>query len=162
MCVESTAIISAAAVLAGVAITQAFSLFQSASERKHQRRVLLRGKYEELAQCLADSVDEHTSFLTASTNEELLRGTRPKNAQRIYILAQLYFPQLRSPAHEFLAALVQFRNELASNYNPQGHGSLGVQGAASQKVHAAQAQLEQAKYQLDTAIEKHAFAYTAA
>ena len=83
MCLDpsiAAPIISAASVLAGVAISQISVAIQSGRERKHRRAILLREKYEELAQSVADGVGDYLKLLTANTNHELLLHGRPVHA----------------------------------------------------------------------------------
>ena len=155
-------IISAVSALAGVAISQIFVAIQAERERSYQRRILLREKYEELAQRLADALEDYLKLLTSNTNHELLTHSRPVHALRVSILARLYFAELKEPALDFLSSVVSFQNALASNYNPQSQQGVGVQGVASKDVAAAQKQLELAKTSLEEAIDNHANTYATA
>lgn len=162
MCIDSSLlvpIIAATSALAGVIVSQASSAILAWISRKHQRQVLLREKYEELAHSVADGVGDFLKLLTSKTTEELLLHARPAHAQHAYILSRLYFPELKPLTQAFLASIVVFQNSLASNYNSQLPGNVGTQGVASVHVMAAKVVVENAKNALEDAIEKHASKY---
>ena len=155
-------IIAAASALAGVALSQVSTALLASRERKHQRKILLREKYEELAIFLVDSLESYMSLLSSATNQELLLHARHAHAQKVDVLARLYFPELKQLTSDYLFSLVSFQNFLAANYNPELNENVGIQGAKSAPVHAAQKKLELTKQALEVAIEKHSAKYTIA
>lgn len=158
----SVPIIAALSALAGVLVSQVSSAILASKEREHKRKILLREKYEELAIFLVDSLESYQALLSSSTNEELLLHARHAQAQKIDVLAKLYFPELKQLASDYLFSLVAFQNSLALNYNPELKENVGIQGAKSESVNTAQRKLELVKHSLDVAIEKHAPKYTIA
>lgn len=164
MCDQSIValIIPAASALGGVALGQFWASRIADKEREHKRQVLLREKYEELALALSQFLDYYLSLLSAKSTEEGLLAARPIHAQKVDVLAKLYFPELRSKSEAFLRSIVAFQNSLAVNYNPQSSQSLGEQGAGSTAVSEAQKNLTSAKHALDDAISKHATKYAIA
>ena len=152
-------IIAAVSALSGVALTLISSAIFSSKEREHKRKILLREKYEELAILLVDSLESYLTLLSSSTSQELLLHARHAHAQKVDVLARLYFPELKQLTSNYLFSLVAFQNSLAANYKPELKESAGVQGANSVTVKAAQQNLESAKTSLDAAIEKHASKY---
>lgn len=155
-------IIAATSALCGVVVSGVFALILAGSARKYQRKILLREKYEELAKSLVDSLEDYLNLLASNNHHELLLHSRHAHAQKVDVLARLYFPELKQSASEYLISLVAFQNSLAANYDPKIKESVGVQGANSQKVNIAQKQLETAKQFLELAIEKHANKYAIA
>jgi hypothetical protein len=155
-------IIAASSALAGVLVSQVSAIMLAGRAREHQRKILLREKYEELAILLVDSLESYLSLLSSSTSQELLLHTRHAHAQKTDVLARLYFPELKQLTSNYLFSLVSFQNSLAKNYNPELEESAGVQGANSVAVNTAQQKLELAKNLLEAVIEKHATKYAIA
>jgi hypothetical protein len=92
----TTAIIAAGAALLGSALGQLGPLFQHWLSRRHERRVLLRQKYEQMATSmtnLAIHLDRRVCSLRLSkalqSNPELLQ-----ESVLVHTLALLYFPEL--------------------------------------------------------------------
>lgn len=106
------AVIAASAALAGVVISLLGNWFLSWLKEERERKVLLRSKYEELSFLLIDSIGDYQQILTAGSNRELLT-TQPVSAQKMFALAQLYFPELLGASDGYLSALVAFRNACA-------------------------------------------------
>lgn len=152
-------IIGPIAALAGVLIGLLFSAKMAKTEREHQRKVLLRGKYEELAFYLSESVLHFQKLLTSSTTLDLFLRSRPALAQKVDILARLYFPELKVLSDDYLYAVGSFQNSLAENYTPNSSLSVGEQGSSSRAVKEAQEKVMFAKHTLDEAIDKYADKY---
>lgn len=97
------AIIAAGAALLGSAIGQLGLLFQHWLSRRHERRTLLRQKYEQMATLMANlsvHLDRRITSLLApealQSNPELLH-----ESALMHTLAMLYFPTL-APAMQAL------------------------------------------------------------
>lgn len=152
-------IIGPVSALTGVLIGLLFSVIRAKTEREHQRKILLRGKYEDLALSLSDSVSDVQALLTANTNLELFLRARPALAQKIDILARLYFSELKDLADDYLCSVVSLQNSLSENYDPNSNLNVGEQGAKSEIVKEAQDKLMIAKHALDEAIDKYSNKY---
>lgn len=157
-------IISAASALGGVVVSQAFSLLQSLFERRHQRHVMLRGKYEELSRTLNEAMEWMSMSLSSRSISELHDHSFPTPARWVYSLSLLYFPELKEEAAQFVSGSIDFQHMLIDNYTETEPGSAGGQAArkARQQFEAAQRSIVVARSALDNAIQKHAGTYAAA
>jgi hypothetical protein len=154
------AVIAASAALAGVGISLLGNWFLSWLKEGHERKVLLRSKYEELALLLVDSVGDYQKILTAESNQGLLKDSQPVSAQKAEALAHLYFPELRKSSNDYLTAIVAFRNAcaLAAAEKPQSPWIKAL--ASSPNVEHAQSVLETAKTALEAQLQACARTYT--
>lgn len=104
------AIIGAASALAGVALSQGFSMLQQQLAARRERAALLRAKLEELADQLhlsarwVDATIQHWAHPTVSSAAPAPLALSAE-ARRVYVLALLYFPALRDDARTMLSAL---------------------------------------------------------
>lgn len=157
-------IIAASSALGGVVVSQAFSLVQSFFERKHQRRVMLRGKYEELSRALNEAMEWVSVSSSAKSNSELHARSIPTPARWVYSLSLLYFPELKVEAAHLVSASVAFQHVLIDNYTEVEPGSAGGQAArkALQQLQSAQRSIVVARTELDALIQKYAGSYAAA
>ena len=158
------AIVAASSALGGVAISQGFSLLQSYFDREHQRRILLRTKYEELANHLNDSIVWANELLRVTTFKELHARTQPIAARRAYTLALLYFPRLKMHAERYVAASIAFQNVLVENFRPLDNVTAGAQAAkhSIQTFNAAGEHFRSAREAFDHQIQECANVYIAA
>lgn len=154
------AVIAATAALSGVVISLLGNWFLSWLKEGHERKNLLRSKYEELAFLVVDSVGDYQKILNAESNQGLLKDSQPVSAQKAEALAQLYFPELREATDGYLTAIVAFRNTCAraAAENQQAHWIEAL--ASSPKVEQAQLALEQAKTALEARLQACARTYT--
>lgn len=157
-------IIAASSALGGVIVSQAFSLLQSFFERRHQKRVLLRTKYEELARSLNEAIEWVSDTSSSKSIPELHARSVPKSARWVYSLSLLYFPKLKEQAAQLVSACADFQHVLIDNYTETESGSAGGQAArkSGQQLQAAARSVVVARTELDTAIQKHASSYAAA
>jgi hypothetical protein len=156
-----TGVIAACAALAGVIVSQSFSLLLSHVERTYQKRVLLRTKYEELVSHLNDSLVWANSMIEAKTFDEL--GVQPISARRIYALVLLYFPLLRPQAEAYLQASLDFQSAVSDAFRPVG-ASAGADAIKHnpEALSVAGTQFQAARQALDMQIERCAGIYIAA
>lgn len=154
------AVIAASAALAGVVISLLGNWLLSYLNRGHQRKVLLRSKYEELAFLVVDSVGDYQKILVAESNHQLLRDSQPVSAQKAEALAQLYFPELKETADGYLSAIVAFRNACARAAAEKPNAGWTEALASSPKVEEAQLRLEKAKSALEAQLQAYAKTYT--
>jgi len=160
------ALISAGAALAGAAISQAVALWQSDLERKHQHRIHLRTKYEELS----DYISEEFLWQAKLHKTEVARSTSgegiplvpfPVHSRRATALAHVYFPVLRKPCQDYLKACVHFHVMLVEGQEGMSGGSVLLNAAARDKAafdNASNA-LAAARNALDKAVITHAETY---
>ena len=154
------AVIAASAALAGVVISLAGNWLLAWLKEGHERKILLRSKYEELALLVVDSVGDHQKILTADSNLGLLKDSQPVSAQKVEALAQLYFPELRAATDGYLTAIVAFRNTCARASAEKPNLPWVEALASSEKVELAQEVLEKSKTALESQIQAYANTYT--
>jgi len=154
-----TQIIGPAPALSGVIIGLLYSAREKEKEREHQRKILLRSKYEELALALSESVSHVQELLTVGTTLELFSLARPALAQKIDILARLYFPELKNLSDNYLLAIISLQDSLAEGYDSSLPLKVWEQGTKSEKVEKAKDNLLAAKCAFDEAIDRYAEKY---
>jgi hypothetical protein len=146
-----------------VALSQAISLAQSYLARKHQKQVLLRSKYEELANHVTDGqlwlveLLESESFSKASLNT-------PIHARKAATLAAIYFPLLLEDVHNYLNASAMLQSVILENHQFVSGVNAGAQAVQKNRkaVENASDKFQQARQALDEKIIKHASEYATA
>ena len=119
------ALIAAGSAIAGTIVTQIVSVLLSYLDRKHQKKVLLREKYEELALLINESGEWLSNKMTAVTISELtLDG--PEKARKATVLAHIYFPKLRDACECYVNTNVEFVNYLCDYYQDGSGLSMSV------------------------------------
>jgi len=145
--------------LGGVALAQGVAMFQSWIDRENKREILLRTKYEELGLHFLESMKLPGALLTCATHEETLATTHQESANRVHLLALVYFPPLRQATGQYIesySALCLVANEL---YNPQDKRVLGMQVFDKPEYIAARNAHLAARDHLQDKIEIHAASY---
>ncbi len=155
------AVISASAALSGVVISLLGNWLLSWLKEGHERKILLRSKYEELSFLLVDSIGDYQQILTAHSNRELL-NTQPVSAQKMFALAQLYFPELLAATDVYLSALVAFRNSCAAASADQPQKSWPEALVSSPDVVQAQKALYKSKEDIQSLLLAYSKQYTLA
>jgi hypothetical protein len=117
-------IIGAIAALAGVALSQLVSIFQTHLAKKRQRAELLTKKLEELSEHLSQAHVWAVDLIESLTKSNH-RGSTPKphqcsalwpsDAQRVHVLALLYFPALQAESLKLLGSS-KILYSIATNY----------------------------------------------
>ena len=154
------AVIAATAALSGVVISLLGNWLLSWLKEGHERKILLRSKYEELSFLLVDSTLEYQKIISAGATRQLLRDSQPISVQKAASLAQLYFPELVNETNHYLFSFVSFRNACASASAKNSDISYEQAIANSQSVADAQKELELSKSILHTTIRACAKTYT--
>lgn len=118
----STALISLAGVVTGALISPITSFVLEGLSRKHQRRVLLREKYEELWDQYILS-RKHIGDLIAKKNlEEYQAAAQNLPANNCYKLCQIYFPMLRNVSLQYLNSAQELYSSLAPSIVTASYG----------------------------------------
>ena len=153
--------IGATIALCGVLVAQLVAMIQSRLDREHQKHILLRTKYEELADQLNESIFWANQILKATTFDELHVHSQPTPARRAYMLTLLYFPLLKKHAEYYVEVSVSFQNVLVSQFRPLGGVTAGAQAAkhSPTEFQAAGETLRAAREMFDSEIEKLAYVY---
>ncbi|MBC3918796.1 hypothetical protein H8L32_14975 [Undibacterium sp. CY18W] len=107
-------ILGAACALAGVALSQAVSVFQSHRERKHKHQILLREKYEEFSNIFLESRKQSSKLYSCETSSDIMEIMLLDDANKAMLIAKLYFPELCDPVKKYIDAfsdLIQHTND---------------------------------------------------
>ncbi len=118
MAIESKlliATISASAAISGAVISQAFSIVRDVLDKKHQRKVLLRTKYEEFAELITQSQEWLSSLYRHKSIEEHSNNP-PHHARKALLLAYIYFPALIEQSENFLNSCVLVQHTMIENF----------------------------------------------
>lgn len=145
-------IISACSVLSGTMVSQIMPVLSAKRERKHQMKVLMRAKYEEMMGQLNDSLVWIDSIMIAATIEDCRQRGHAINARRIYAMALLYFPLLKDASEKYLHASLELLTSVTD-----GHLLGGTLNA--DRVEVAASQFQRARMALDAELEKCAGTY---
>jgi hypothetical protein len=102
------------AALGGVALAQGVAI------RKNKREILLRTKYEELGLHFLESMKLPGALLTCVSHEETLTVTHQESANKVHLLAMVYFPPLRQATGQYIESYSALCLTANSLYNPPG------------------------------------------
>lgn len=160
------AIIAASSAIRGAVISQATTFLISFLEKRHQKNILLRQKYEEMMMHFSDSLG-WLSKVGSCTNEEDLRAlVHNSESRKVLSLCQLYFlDDLADAANNYMAAQSSYFAEVFMAYDPndQQNKTAGGQALAkSSKIKHEREKLYTAKDTLENLIIKNANKYTVA
>ncbi|HBT88116.1 hypothetical protein [Desulfobacter sp.] len=109
------ATISASSAISGAVISQAFSIIRDILDKKHQRKVLLRTKYEEFAELITRS-HEWLSALYRHKSIEEHSNNPPNHARKALLLAYIYFPALIKQSEKFMNSCVIIQSSMIENF----------------------------------------------
>lgn len=157
------AIVSASAALSGVALSQVSAIVQAYLNRKHEKRKLLREKYEELANHVTESHLWATEILHASSFSQVSSHT-PVHARKAATLANIYFPLLRESSWNYLNASVILQLVVIDNHEFVPGATAGAQAVHKNKAAFNEAgdRMHKARQELDDKIVEYADKYTKA
>ena len=157
------AVISASSAIAGAVISQLVSIFRDILDKKHKRHILLREKYEELANLVTNSQEWFTSQLGAASLKEL-KSRPPLEARRAMVLSHIYFPLLQSACQAYVNASALFQVTLINNHEFVEGVDAGTQAAHKNRAAFEKAadNLQKKRQELDELIIKYACKYTKA
>ncbi|MGA2462789.1 MAG: hypothetical protein ABSH06_00355 [Thermodesulfobacteriota bacterium] len=110
-------IIVASSALSGVIISQAISLTQTFLDRRHQKQILLRQKYEEMMFHFSDSLQWIQQVNMCRTQQEIFSLAQCPATRKALSLCLLYFPDLSGPANDYLLAQLSYYGFIIENFN---------------------------------------------
>lgn len=154
--------IGALIALCGVIVAQLVAVIQSRLDRKHQKQILLRTKYEEMASHFLDSMKLPADLLMCASHEETLAVTHQSSANRAHMLALVYFPLLRQATERYIESYSALCLTAISLYDPQDKKLLGTQVFNRSEYVAARNNHIAARDFLQNQIEAHASEYVRA
>jgi hypothetical protein len=111
------AIIAASSALCGVIISQAISLTQIFLNRRYQKQILLRQKYEEMMFHFSDSLQWIQQVNMCRTQQEIFALAQCPETRKALSLCLLYFPDLSGPANDYLLAQLSYYEFIIKNFN---------------------------------------------
>ena len=157
------AAISASSAIFGAVLSQIVTVVRDWLDKKHQRNVLLRNKYEELAGLVTDS-QEWVCGLSTSSSLKDLRNKPPINARKALILSYIYFPLLRKGSENYITECVNFQNVLIDNHEFKDGVDCGTQAVHKNEnaVTKSSSNLRESRQDLDDLIIKYASKYAKA
>jgi len=157
------AVVSASAAILGVLVSQGSAMLQEFLNRKHQKKKLLREKYEQLADHVTESHLWVTGVLQAQSLSQATSNT-PIHARKAATLAAIYFPLLLEDAQNYLNACAMFHVVILENHEFVSGVTAGAQAAHRNKqaFEAASEKVHYARQMLDDKIIEYANKYTRA
>lgn len=123
----TTAIIAGVSALAGVIISQAISITLSFLDKRHQKQILLRQKYEQLMFEFQDSLSYFLAVQGCKSIEEIQEHAYSHSAGRAVSLAHLYFPSLAPVMADYQMSLISYYGSVVSVFNPHVPATAGAQ-----------------------------------
>lgn len=157
------AAISAGSAIAGAVISQVVSIIRDILDKRHQRKVLLRTKYEELAMLVTNSQEWVTSQLS-SESLSILKANPPIMAKNAMVLAHIYFPKLHEVTQDYVNACAAFQTMLINNHEFHREYDAGTQAAHRnpQELEKYAENLRSCRQELDEKIIEYANIYAKA
>lgn len=113
--------------LGGVALSLAGSWLQSHNDRKHQRNILERSKYEEMALEFLESLKWPSYLLACSSLADIQQISQVTSANKVHMLCVVYFPLLVDISGKYLDMCLNLFQASVSLYNPLSNTTLGSQ-----------------------------------
>lgn len=156
------AIIAASSALSGVIISQVITLLASYMNRRHEKNVLLRNKYEELMFHFSDSFGWMVEINNSMTKEELFEKAQSMEARKALSLCLLYFPDLVDDANKYVFSMVEYYKFVVDIFNADIPHNAGAQALAHDKGIDLMNRLFGSKVTLENAIVDKSPAYTKA
>jgi len=163
MGIETNILIAASSAILGAVTSQIVTIARDWLDKKHQRNVLLRNKYEELAGFIIDSQEWTGSLLTSNSLKEL-RNKPPINARKALMLSYIYFPLLRNGCENYIAECINFQNVLIDNHEFKEGIGCGIQAVHKNEVAVSNSssKLRESRQDIDDLIIKHSKKYAKA
>ena len=157
-----TALIAAASAIAGSLISQITPAVLSFFDKRHQRKVLLRQKYEEMALLYVDSLHWFLSVGAATSIEELMKLALPENQKRMQILCSVYFPKLSEPAVQYANACNSFYQSITKEFKSDLKIPASIQAEAREEHKAIAKKVTADRQAFDSAIIRYSKEYARA
>jgi hypothetical protein len=122
-------IISAASALSGFLVSQLATEVHEYYARKHQRKILLREKFEEMLFHFSTSL-EYLVYLNGSTSQEAVYAlAQCPDARKALNLCLLYFEDLIHPANDYVLSLRLYYECVIRAYDKTDSCTAGGQAA---------------------------------
>ncbi|ENM0969196.1 hypothetical protein AB6R08_004477 [Vibrio parahaemolyticus] len=158
------AVVSAVSAVVGVIISQISVLLKEHLNKKHLKRILLREKYEELADCIQSAMVTSTQVADCRNISELMSFGINEPLRKAMSLSLIYFPEFKGAVGHFQNMYIAYYNVLTKSYSRQIDETVGTQAAA----HNREAYMKTsndfvlARHEIDVLLEQFAPKYTKA
>lgn len=137
------AAISAGGVLLGVLLSQIIALLTAHQNRKFDRQILLRQKFEKLVEDLNDAM-RRIAYLNLNSNQEDIMNCVVL-LRNVYSLSLIYFPKILPPSSKLLSTTIKFHD---------------VHKLSEQEKEDLKLEFLTHKHNLERSIAKYAYKYT--
>lgn len=156
------AIIAASATLIGVLVSQAITIFMAHRNRKHERDVLLRNKYEELMLHFSNSINWVVQLNNSTSKADLFTKSQSADARKALSLCLLYFPDLIDEANGYISAMQEYYGFTVTVFDQAIPHNAGGQALVHHEGKALIDKLLKSKNRLENSIVSKAPKYTKA
>lgn len=156
------AIIAASATLAGVLASQAITLFVAYRNRKHERDVLLRNKYEELMLHFSNSFSWIVHLSNSTSKADLFTKSQSADARKALSLCLLYFPDLIDDANNYINSMQEYYGFTITVFDQSIPHNAGGQALVHEEGKKLIDNLLKSKNKLENSIVNKAPKYTKA
>ncbi len=129
------AIISATSALGGVIVSQIFSLIISVYDKKHEKRKLLRQKFEEMMFYFTMSFNWFQQINNCTSKKEIYSLAQSLESRKALTLCLLYFPELAEAANKYLVAQTDYYQSIVCSFNENINSNAGAQSYAHSSTH---------------------------
>lgn len=129
------ALISAGAALCGVFISQISNLLFLLLNRKHQKNILLRDKYEEMMFHFTNSFNWLQQLNNCKTKDDIFSLAQSQDARKALTLCLLYFPNLVDSANTYILAQSLYYESVAKSFNGEISANAGGQAFMNNSNH---------------------------
>ena len=127
--------ISAGSAIVGAVIVQLFAMLKSRWDKKHQKQVRQREKYEKLGVLVRDNQKWVTDEGHVSTGAFYVKRSSPEEAREAKGLALEYFPKLHADCADYVNACDKYLNLLKKR--DKGHRLCEVDVQTEKQVQKA-------------------------
>ncbi|MUK26585.1 hypothetical protein [Aliivibrio fischeri] len=123
-------IVSASSALAGVLVSQFAVLLKEHLNQKHHKNVLLREKYEQLMDCIQESLIWSVEAGECKNMDEIIKYSVNIPARKALSLSLIYFPEFQDACADFQNNYVAHYEVLIKSYRSDISYGFGTQAAA--------------------------------
>ncbi|WP_170213754.1 hypothetical protein [Vibrio tasmaniensis] len=123
-------VVSASSALAGVLVSQFAVLLKEHLNKKHLKNVLLREKYEQLMDCIQESLVWSVEAGECKSMDEITKYGVNIPARKAFSLSLIYFPEFRDACADFQNYYVAHYEVLIKSYRNDVSYGFSTQAAA--------------------------------
>ncbi|WP_022949538.1 hypothetical protein [Methylohalobius crimeensis] len=143
------AIIAASAAVFGAVVSQITAFAISAWDKKHQKKVLLRQKYEEMMFYFSASLGWVPIVNGCKTLHEISSCSQSPDPRKVLSLCLLYFPDLSDAANAYILGQQAYYASIISRFKDSVGASAGAQAFVSAEHKKVMDQLFERKNELE-------------